>query len=299
MKLSVTIIIATKNRRDELSKAVQSALNQTYNCEIMVIDDGSTDGTKEFIKGKYPNINFKHFNTSSGYIVRRNNGADIADGEIIFSIDDDAEFSSSDIVEHVIKSFDDPRIGAIAIPYVEPKKDNNLYQSAPDISGLWVTDTFKGTAYAVRKNIFLKLGGFRDYLIHQGEESDFCIRLLDSGLIVRMGHSQPIVHWESPNRDLSRMDYYGARNSILFIWQNVPLLFAPFNLIITTIKCLILTFEPKRFIKRLTGIVSGYAGFFTVKRQPVKYKTFSTWRKLRKEGPVLVENLSLPADASK
>lgn len=299
MKPSVTIVIATKNRCDELSNAIQSALNHSYTCEILVIDDGSTDGTEKLVKEKYPNINFKRFNTSSGCIVRRNQGAKIANGDVIFSIDDDAEFSSSNIIEDIIRDFDDDRIGAIAIPYMEPKKDNKLHQLAPDKNGLWVTDTFKGTAYAVRKNIFLKLGGFRDYLIHQGEESDFCIRLLDSGFIVRLGRSDPIMHWESPKRDLSRMDYYGARNSILFIWQNVPLVYMPINLVVTTIKCLILTFEPKRFIKRLTGIIAGYAGFFTVKRQPVNYKTFRTWRKLRKGGSVLVEYLSLPVRTSK
>ena len=299
MQLSVTIVIATKNRRVELSRAIQSAINQTYACEILVIDDGSTDGTEELVKAKYPNVNFKHFDISSGCIVQRNRGASIAHGDIIFSIDDDAEFSSSDIIEKIMKDFDDVRTGAIAIPYVEPKKNNRLYQSAPDMSGFWVTDTFKGTAYAVRKDIFLKLGGYRDYLIHQGEESDFCIRLLDSGFVVRLGCSEPIIHWESPIRDLSRMDYYGARNSILFIWQNVPLVIMPLNLIMTTIKCLIFTLEPRRFIKRFIGIIAGYIGFFTVKRQPVNYNTFRIWRKLRKEGPALIEKLSLFADVSK
>ncbi len=82
-------------------------------------------------------------------------------------------------------------------------------QSPPNTSGTWITDTFIGTAHALRRDIFLKLGGYRDHLVHQGEESDFCIRMLDAGYLVRLGRSDPINHWESPKRDLRRMDFYG------------------------------------------------------------------------------------------
>jgi len=46
----VSIIIITYNDRKYIGNAIESALGQTYpNCEIIVVDDGSTDGTDQFI----------------------------------------------------------------------------------------------------------------------------------------------------------------------------------------------------------------------------------------------------------
>ena len=81
-------------------------------------------------------------------------------------------------------------------------------QRAPDPSAVWVTDRFIGTAHAVRRDVFLACGGYREFLVHQGEEGDFCIRMLAGGHHVRLGNSDPIHHFESPRRDFRRMDYY-------------------------------------------------------------------------------------------
>jgi glycosyltransferase involved in cell wall biosynthesis len=45
----ITIVIPTYNRRDYLQKCIESALNQTVTCEIIVCDHGSTDGTLEMM----------------------------------------------------------------------------------------------------------------------------------------------------------------------------------------------------------------------------------------------------------
>ena len=54
MKPLVSIIIATYNARRWLGEAIDSALAQTYpNCEVLVVDDGSTDGTGEWLAREY------------------------------------------------------------------------------------------------------------------------------------------------------------------------------------------------------------------------------------------------------
>lgn len=296
MNIPATILIVSKNREHELKNALRSAVLQKHPVEILVIDDGSTDNSSLMVQEEYPNVRLLTFAGSSGCIVRRNEGIHRSSGDIVFSIDDDAEFSTSDIVENTIKDFDDPRIGAVAIPFIEPKKGEHLYQSPPDTENPWITEAFKGTAFAVRKDIFLKLGGFREHLVHQGEESDFCIRLLDAGYVVRLGRSAPITHWESHKRDYDRVDYFGVRNSILFAWQNVPTLYMPLNLVVTTFKCLIFTLVPKRFANRLAGIARAYREMPKTNREPVSKETFLTWRKLRKEGPILLTDLDLKHD---
>jgi glycosyltransferase involved in cell wall biosynthesis len=115
---------------------------------------------------------------SAGYIVRRNEGARLAKGDVIFSLDDDAVFSSPFVVEQTLRDFSHPRIGAVAIPYIEPHKANKEMQRAPTREDVWITASYIGTAHAVRRDVFLARGGYREHLVHQGEEGDFCLRML-------------------------------------------------------------------------------------------------------------------------
>lgn len=288
--MNASIIITTKNRKEDLRVAIRSAISQSLLPEIIVIDDGSTDGTSEMVAKDFPSVQLHSYQESKGLIVRRNEGSSFANGDVIFSIDDDAVFSSPNVVEQTLKEFSDSRIGAIAIPYIEPHKANVLLQKARDGDGIWITDRFIGTAHAVRRDLFLKLGGYRENLIHQGEESDFCIRLLNSGFFVRLGCSDPIFHHESPKRSYERMDYYGCRNSILFYWQNAPLRDLPLYLIGTTFNCLKWAFIPMRFFVRLRGILGGFIDCFMVPRTPVAHSTFVLWNFL-KRSPTLINEL--------
>src|SRR5262249_30284552 len=149
--------------------------------------------------------------------------ARLATTPFIFSIDDDAAYSTPYVVEQTLADFDAPRIGAVAIPYIEPSKNNCLMQQAPSRERVWITDSFIGTAHALRRDVFLQIQGYRETLVHQGEERDYCIRMLDHGWLTRLGCSDPILHYESPRRDFGRMDYFGRRNDILFAWHYVPL----------------------------------------------------------------------------
>jgi hypothetical protein len=97
---------------------------------------------------------------------------------VVFSLDDDAVFSSPFVLEQTLRDFSHPRIGAVAIPYIEPHKANREMQRAPTREDVWITASYIGTAHAVRRDVFLALGGYREHLVHQGEEGDFCIRML-------------------------------------------------------------------------------------------------------------------------
>lgn len=251
------------------------------------MDDGSTDGTSEMVRQHFPSVCLHRSERSFGYIVQRNRAAAHATGTILFSIDDDATYSSATVIEKTLQDFDDPRIGAVAIPYIEPNKSETLNQTAPDRSGVWVAASYIGTAHAVRRDLFLKLGGYREELFHQGEESDFCLRTLDTGSIVRIGRSDPIHHWESQRRDFRRMDYYGPRNAILFHWQNTPVRLLVPAILLTTLKCLTLTSKPERVWTRISGICSGYRSIPGTRRFPVRLPIYQLWRRLRKCGPLL------------
>ncbi len=101
--LRVSVVITTKNRRDELRSAISSALTQSVQPELLVIDDGSTDGTAEMVLSGISRSSFGASEMSLGYIVQRNRAARLVSGEIIFSLDDDAEFSTPYVVEQTLR----------------------------------------------------------------------------------------------------------------------------------------------------------------------------------------------------
>lgn len=284
-----SVVITTKNRREDLARAVQSALDQQdAEVEVLVVDDGSTDGTDDMIRRQFPGVTLHRAAPSRGYIVQRNLAATIARGPIIFSIDDDAIFSTPHVVAQTLGEFDDDRVGAVAIPFIDVNKSPRVNQQAPDGNDVYVTNTYIGTAHAVRRELFLKLGGYREMLFHQGEESDFCLRMLDAGYVVRCGRADVIHHFESPRRDITRMSLFGRRNDILHAWHNVPMPYLLPHLAATTINGLRHGLRIRRPLLMFRGLGRGYfacLGEFT-QRRPVSAKTYQLYRRLKHEGPL-------------
>ena len=89
MSSLVSIIIPCYNSEKYVTETIQSALDQTYaNCEIIVIDDGSTDGSLEVIKSFGDKI---HWETgpNKGGCAARNQGLSLAKGNYIQFLDAD------------------------------------------------------------------------------------------------------------------------------------------------------------------------------------------------------------------
>ena len=291
--MRATVVITTKSRRDELRTAIKSALEQTGAPEVLVIDDGSTDDTAEMVRQEFPKVTLVSHRESRGLIVRRNEAARVARGEVIFSIDDDAEFSSPDIVRQTLEAFSDSRIAAVAIPYIDVKKNPAVRQLAPDAENVWITDSFIGTAHAVRRDVFLTMNGYREHLVHQGEEGDLCLRMLESGWLVRLGCSKPVFHHESPRRDFRRMDFYGRRNDVLFAWHNVPTSWLLFHLIATTKNGILFGLRVGRPWRMLTGLLRGYLDCLRYwrRREPVNVGTYKLSRMLKKKGACKIQEV--------
>ncbi len=282
-RLTASIVITTKNRKLDLRRALGSCVGQTAGPELIVIDDGSSDGTEELVRREFPTVSLVRDEVSKGYIVQRNRGARIASGDIVFSIDDDAEFSSSHTVEQTLLDFDHPSIAAVGIPFVNVKYSDAVLQRALDGKGTFLTDAFIGTAHAIRRDVFLTVGGYREFLFHQGEEEDLCIRMLDIGRFTRLGNADPIYHYESPDRDLMRMNVYAARNRLLFSWCNVPMPYLLLDLPAVTANRIIFGLRIGRPAWTIKGVLKGVADCIrqAAKRRAVRPDTYRLFRKLR------------------
>lgn len=291
-KTRATIIIPTKNRKDDLRRAIISCLNQTVLFEVLVIDDGSTDGTAEMVKREFPTVTLHRDEVSQGPAVQRNRGVRMASGEIVFSIDDDADFPSRHTGEQTLAEFDLPEVGAVSIPLINVNTGPQVLQRAPSRDGTFVTDVFWGGACAVRRDVFLRVGGYREYLRQQLEEDDLAIRILDAGYFTRLGNADPIHHYESPIRDRRYQDILGARNKILFGWHNVPMPDFLVYLPGTCVTHFAHGLKTRHPIRILHGIKNGLAACFLEqfdKRRPVRRSTYRLFRRIRKSRAMRIE----------
>lgn len=87
----VSVIIPTYNSAEVLERAIDSVLNQSYkNLEVIVVDDGSTDNTKDLVQkySKHSNFIYK-FQQNKGQGAARNKGVSLASGEYLAFLDSD------------------------------------------------------------------------------------------------------------------------------------------------------------------------------------------------------------------
>lgn len=105
MSIEASIIIPTYNRKNILKRSLGYLFEQTYPAakyEIIVVDDGSVDGTAEMIKTLRPPCSLRYFRQDNrGPAAARNLGIKNAKGRIIIFLDDDIFATSCLIEEHM------------------------------------------------------------------------------------------------------------------------------------------------------------------------------------------------------
>jgi GT2 family glycosyltransferase len=286
-----SIVIPSCNRVDELRALIRSCLEQTVPVEIIVVDDAANDEVQRMTRVGFSGVRYFRLGKAKGPAFQRNRGIELATSEIVFPLDDDSLFSSRHTVEQTLAEFDHPRIGAVGIPYVNVNHDTRVLQAAPLDGAIHVTYGFVGAAHAVRRDVFLKLGGFREHFFYMGEESDLCLRMLRAGYVTRLGNADPIHHLESPRRNIKRASFSGRRNDIRFAWHNVPLPEFPLHLAGTTFNGLKAALTQGCFASMVSGTAAGYADLFRRwnERDPVTRRTYHLHRTLKKRSLKLEE----------
>ncbi len=156
----ISIIIPTYNEEKYIGKCFESLKKQSYeNFEIVIVDDGSTDKTKEIVQ-KYKKIKLfggKH----KGTAFSRNLGAGKAKGEILIFIDADMTFDKyylENLIKPILKN--EKIIGTTHENEIATNT-NNIWsrlwgEIRVDKEGAKSVKIFR----AIRKNKFLEMGGF-------------------------------------------------------------------------------------------------------------------------------------------
>ena len=106
--MKISVVIPTYNRIALVERAIDSVLRQSIKpFDIIVVDDGSDDGTSEMIKKKYRSINLVQ-QQNSGVSAARNNGIKHAKGDWISLLDSDDEWTGKKLENQVDRLIKNP-----------------------------------------------------------------------------------------------------------------------------------------------------------------------------------------------
>lgn len=177
MSFKISIFITTKNRLPELKKTLQycEPYLQNPNVEFLICDDGSTDGTFEFIKSNYPSIQLIGNKSSKGLIYSRNRMLAITKAKYAISLDDDAHFITPDALDKTLEYFEKhPQCGVIAYRiYWGKQLPENTHTSETPIR----VQGFVGCGHAWRMSAWKAIPPYPEWFEFYGEE-EFAARQL-------------------------------------------------------------------------------------------------------------------------
>ena len=244
-----SIIIVTWNGLDHLKTFLPSVLDTTYgHYEVIIADNASTDGTKEWIQNNAPECRIVTFDHNHGYCGGNNRAVSYAKGDILLFLNNDVRVepdwlhylnhsfqeTSTAVVQPKLLSHHHPThfeyagaaggmIDWLGYPFCRGRlfehveTDNGQYDDERSI--FWAS----GAAFAIRKKIFGDLGGFNEDFEFHMEEIDLCWRVWHCGYRVRYQPESVVYHLGGGSLPMGspRKVYYNYRNSLLMLTINL------------------------------------------------------------------------------
>jgi glycosyltransferase involved in cell wall biosynthesis len=182
----ISIILPTYNRAHCVTRAIDSAIYQTYkNIELIVVDDGSTDNTEEVLK-KYTDKVVYIKQGNAGASAARNTGISKAKGEYVAFIDSDDVWLSNKLEKQVLCFDKNPEISLVFTNVTiinedgskskKPEKINHIKDDIYDIDMVFQDPYFGLPTVIIKKNIMLETGLF-DETLKTAEDLDLFLRV--------------------------------------------------------------------------------------------------------------------------
>ncbi|MCF7830414.1 glycosyltransferase family 2 protein [Candidatus Gracilibacteria bacterium] len=238
-----SVIIPSYNEGEWLKKTVLGVLENTDypDFEIIVVADGCTDDSLDFLQKGIPNVLLVELEESVGAAKARNMGAKVATGDALVFIDSHMVPSQTDWLQELTVQLEDKKIGAatLKIPYLEEPDRVAFIYTLGDfaLEPTWISPLNKakihnvpvipGACFAMRKELFVSTGGFDEGLHKWGREDlEYSLRLWRLGYDLSMSTKSGIAHsWERKRTfeiSWDEVDYNILRISLTLLsdsWQ--------------------------------------------------------------------------------
>jgi glycosyltransferase involved in cell wall biosynthesis len=176
----ISIVIASYNQREYLCEAIESCLNQTVKpLEIIVVDDGSTDGSLQIARGYEPYVKVVS-QVNKGLASARNTGIMWATGDFVLPLDSD-DILLENCIEKIESNIKDTNADIIA-----PSFKNFGLDNSEIILGNPTLEDFKsanriGYCSAIKREALLAIGGYSPRMIFGAEDYHLWFNLLSRG----------------------------------------------------------------------------------------------------------------------
>jgi glycosyltransferase involved in cell wall biosynthesis len=222
----VTTVIPCYNGRAYIGDAVRSVLGQTYGAlEVVVVDDGSSDGSKDVVRGVAdPRVRVVEHEVNRGIAAARNTGVREARGEYVAFLDQDDTWYPRKL-EKQVEVLDKDETGEIGLVFTarEIKRNGGTHRvgrdlrfpkpiekaSRRDVLAAFLERNFVWLISAlVRRRCFDDVGFFSESIRSGADDFDFCVRLamqyrlayIDEVLVTRHEHGE---NYTDPTRMLA------------------------------------------------------------------------------------------------
>jgi cellulose synthase/poly-beta-1,6-N-acetylglucosamine synthase-like glycosyltransferase/peptidoglycan/xylan/chitin deacetylase (PgdA/CDA1 family) len=232
----VSVIVPAYNEKEGIEAAVRSlALGDYPEIEVVVVDDGSTDGTADIVEGlRLPNVRVVRV-PNGGKPNALNTGIALARHDLIVTVDGDTIFEE-DSIRRLVQPFADPTVGAVAgnvkvgnraslvatwqhIEYVIGfNLDRRLYET------LNCMPTVPGAIGAFRREALTKVGGISDETL--AEDTDVTMAMCREGWrVVYEEHAKAWTEAPTTLEQLYRQRYRWSYGTMQAMWKHRRALF--------------------------------------------------------------------------
>ncbi len=222
----VSVVVPTFNAERHLSETLDSVLSQTHQAfEVIVVDDGSTDGTIQLLRHRYPEVTLVE-QANAGVGAARNRGLAMARGRYICFLDQDDVWFPEKLARQVECLEFRPEVAAVACPYVfwHPPADGSgsCLPPLPPDPGLRLVEGFDGWTYheflldcwaltsatMLRTDAVRECGGF-DVALPYAEDWDLWLRVARRHPFVLLSWPPVLYrqHVEQGSRSIRRIDH--------------------------------------------------------------------------------------------
>ncbi len=212
----VSIVILNWNGKKRLEACLKSLKKIKYpSIEIVLVNNGSTDKSKEFVEKNYPQIKLINLIDNIGYAGGKNLGVKHASGKYILALDNDTVVTP-DFVDVLVKDLEKDKSIGIVQPQIRSMSNEKLLDSVVSFftftgflyhfgymksheNKIYQTKMFgysiKGACFMISKADYLKLGGLDELFLSYVEETDLCHRMWMYGKKVLYDPESVIYHF--------------------------------------------------------------------------------------------------------
>jgi len=273
----VSAIVVTLNRRADLPEAIESLRRQTYdNIEVIVVDNGSNDGTPQMVKESFPDVRLVELPNNTGAYHGRNVGAAAARGEILYFLDDDATLERSSISSIVERFSTEETLGVIVCKLIDARTglpdpqvlDQRLYLdlARPLECEIYLGNMIAEGITAIRRDVFEKVGGWPAHYFRASVGKELSFRIIDAGYNIIWFPEAVAYHKYSPLGEISRKQietrktFYRTRNLLWIYWTHMPVPRAIFESGLTISYFLVDSVRNGVFPLFVKGVMAALAG---------------------------------------